>query len=140
MAAWVRPRRAVAMAVAVLAAVACVRLLLLSPPASDAGRDVEGGAQKPAAAEGSVRAVQHARNAVEPALAGRRKWSVDAPQDRVGYDGPSDPMQRNAFNEQVSNKLPSNRAIPDTREHGYDAPLSADWHGGLRRTVPSPRV
>eukprot|EP00047_Mylnosiga_fluctuans_P010773 m.17864 g.17864 ORF g.17864 m.17864 type:complete len:539 (+) comp3282_c0_seq1:39-1655(+) len=51
----------------------------------------------------------------EPAT-GRRSWRDDPPSDKVPYDGPKDEFKRHAFNERVSDSLPSNRHIPDTRD------------------------
>jgi hypothetical protein len=63
---------------------------------------------------------RHANNAKDPAIAGRPSWRSNPPQDIKAYDGPSDAMARNAFNEKISNEIGSVRSIPDARVPGYD--------------------
>eukprot|EP00041_Stephanoeca_diplocostata_P027180 m.745773 g.745773 ORF g.745773 m.745773 type:complete len:566 (+) comp23128_c0_seq1:2-1699(+) len=45
----------------------------------------------------------------------RNSWDTDPPDDITTYDGPSDSMKRHAFDEKVSNTIPSDRDVPDTR-------------------------
>eukprot|EP00045_Choanoeca_perplexa_P014493 m.170602 g.170602 ORF g.170602 m.170602 type:complete len:573 (+) comp16694_c0_seq1:3347-5065(+) len=61
---------------------------------------------------------RHANNAKDPAIAGRPSWNSNPPHDVKVYDGPSDAMARNAFNEKISNEIGSSRTIPDARVPG----------------------
>ncbi|EDQ88694.1 uncharacterized protein MONBRDRAFT_25909 [Monosiga brevicollis MX1] len=61
------------------------------------------------------RAQRHVENARVPMLSGRERWDTNPPRDITTYDGPADAMKRNAFDEKVSNSLPSNRDVPDVR-------------------------
>ena len=70
------------------------------------------GAERHEAAEIRYRQAENARN---PSLPGRRSWDKQPPEDITLYDGPTDVMKRNAFDEKISNELPSNREIPDSR-------------------------
>ncbi len=56
-------------------------------------------------------------------LLGRRSWKQAPPADHLEYEGPEDPMQRNAFDEAESNRQRSDRPVPDTRDPRFDGDI-----------------